>query len=97
MATEVKVDLDLLDTAKRVYDEEINALRLAMQELKNVMDELRSSAWQTEGSRQLFMFYDGGWQKGMEDHIQYLEHLRDCLKLAQAEFHSGYDRQNKLY
>ena len=97
MATEVKVNLDLLDKAKQIYNKQINTLRKAMQELEATMDELRTAAWQTEGSRQLFELYDGGWQKNMEEHIQYLEHLRDCLKLAQDEFHSGYDRQNKLY
>lgn len=97
MATEVKVNLDLLDEAKRVYDTEIDQLQKAMDELSTAIEQLRCSDWKTNGAEEFFKNYDGSWKVKLKEHIEYLEYLRDCLASAQAGFHEEYSQQNKLY
>lgn len=47
MAKEVKVNLDVLDNAKKVYDESIETLESTVKTLSKAIDELRTKAWKT--------------------------------------------------
>ena len=97
MATEVKVDLDALETAWRTYNSEITNLRNAVDTLDKTIEKLRSSAWKTNGADEFFKNYDSTWKKHFNDHISYLEHLRDCLSKAKTEFGAAYQKNKTLY
>ena len=91
MATEVKVNLDILDNTKRVYDEAIETLEEAMNKLENTIENLRTQQWKSNGADAFFQNYDGEWKKNLNDHISYLKHLRDCLAKAQTSFRDKYE------
>ncbi len=91
MAKEVKVNLDLLDNAKKVYDESIETLESTVKTLSKAIDELRTKAWKTNGADAFFENYDDSWKKDLDKHISYLKHLRDCLATAKTAFHERYD------
>lgn len=93
MATEVKINLDTLDAAVRVYNTEIANLEDALKELDSVLNRLRSEDWRSEGADTFFESYDSGWKTRFTDHISYLKHLRDCLVTAQQGFHEEYSRR----
>lgn len=97
MATEVKIDLDILENGWRTYNTEINNLRDAIDKLDETIQKLRSSAWKSNGSDEFFRNYDTTWKKRFEDHISYMEHLRDCLSKARSEFGSAYQKNKTLY
>lgn len=91
MAKEVKVNLDVLDNAKKVYDVSIETLENTVKTLSASIEELRTKAWKTNGADAFFENYDDSWKKDFNKHISYLKHLRDCLASAQAAFHERYD------
>ena len=91
MAKEVKVNLDVLDYTKKVYDENIETLEATINTLTASIDMLKTKAWKTNGADALFENFDDTWRKDFEKHISYLKHLRDCLDTAQKEFHKRYD------
>ncbi len=91
MAKEVKVNLDVIDNAKKVYDESIETLELTVKTLSTSIEELRTKAWKTNGSDAFFENYDNFWKKDFEKHISYLKHLRDCLAIAKTAFHERFD------
>lgn len=91
MATEVKVNLDVLDNTKRVYDEAIESLTKAMCQLENTIEDLRTKDWKSNGADTFFQNYDGEWKKSLNDHLSYLKHLRDCLAKAQTSFREKYE------
>lgn len=93
MAKEVKVNLDVLDNAKRVYDESITTLEDTVKALSKSIDELKTKAWKTNGADEFFKNYDDSWKKEINAHISYLKHLRDCLQKAKDTFHSKYDKK----
>lgn len=97
MATEVKVNLDLLEDVWKTYDQEITNLKDALKEVNEVIEKLRSSAWTTNGADEFFKNYDDEWKNNFEDHIAYLEHLRDCLSKAKDEFGDAYQKNRTLY
>ncbi len=96
MATEVKVDLEQLGSVWQTYNNEISHLREAIDSLNKTMDVLRASAWKTNGSDEFFRNYDATWKKRFEEHLSYLEHLRDCLNKANTEFSYAYQK-NRLF
>lgn len=91
MAKEVKINLDILDSVKKVYDESIETLENALNELSTTIEELRSQQWKSNGADAFFQNYDDTWKKELKDHISYLKHLRDCLATAQSLYHEKYD------
>ena len=96
MAQEVKVCIDLLESAAGIYDQQINNLKDAYQRVKNAIEPLRNSEWKTTGADFFFQNYDDEWNKSLLDHISYLEHLRDCLKLAREGFNEEYNKKIEL-
>lgn len=97
MATEVKVNLDMLEDVWKIYNDEITSLKEAVKKLDEVIETLRSSAWKTNGADEFFKNYDKEWKRNFEEHISYLEHLRDCLSKARDEFGSAYQKNRTLY
>lgn len=97
MATEVKINLDMLENVWNTYDMEISSLRETVRELNKIIEKLRSSAWKTNGADEFFKNYDTTWKRNFEEHISYLEHLRDCLSKARGEFNSVYQKNKTLY
>lgn len=93
MAMEVKVDLNLLDQAVGIYDTQIDALEQAYTQADRSLEELRKSAWKSSGADAFFQNYDDTWKRDFQDHIDYLKHLRDCLKLAREGFYEEYERK----
>lgn len=93
MAKEVKVNLDVLDNAKRVYDESIETLESTVKSLSETIEELRTKEWKSNGADAFFENYDDSWKKEFEKHISYLKHLRDCLATAKTTFHEKYDNK----
>ena len=93
MAREVKINLSELDNAIDVYDKEIDNLELAYNQVNNAMKKLQSSAWKSTGADVFFDNYDHSWNKDFKDHIDYLKHLRDCLKLARDGFYEEYNKK----
>ena len=94
MAKQVKVKLELLESAAAVYDEQITVLRDAHRQAVDAIERLRNSNWISTGADFFFQNYDDGWKKDLENHISYLEHLRDCLKLAHEGFTEEYNKKN---
>ena len=90
MSTEVKVNFSVLENAIQVYNTQIEALNSAYSQAVSTMERLRSSAWRTAGSDEFFRNYDESWKVDFKDHIEYLEHLRDCLTLAREGFYEEY-------
>lgn len=93
MAREVKINLNELDNVINVYDKEIETLEFAYNQVNNALKKLRSSAWKSTGSDVFFDSYDHLWSKDFKDHIDYLRHLRDCLKLARDDFYEEYNKK----
>lgn len=93
MSTEVKIDLGLLDQAVSVYDTQIDTLETAYSEATRGIETLRNSAWKTNGADAFFQNYDDKWKSDFKEHIDYLKHLRDCLKLAQEGFYEEYNKR----
>lgn len=93
MSTEVKVDLSVLETALSTYDKQILELENAHQEITNALSTLRISAWKSNGADAFFANYDQKWNRDFKDHIEYLKHLRDCLKLAYDGFNEEYNKK----
>ena len=91
MAKEVKVNLDVLDNTKKVYDDSIDTLENAVRSLSEAIEELRTKSWNTNGADAFFSNYDDSWKKDFNKHISYLKHLRDCLAIASTVFHEKYD------
>lgn len=91
MAKEIKVNLDILDSTKRAYDDAIETLETALNELSTTIEELRSQKWKSNGADTFFQNYDGEWKKSLNDHLSYLKHLRDCLAKAQTSFREKYE------
>ena len=54
MAKEVKINLDILDSVKKVYDESIETLENALNELSTTIEELRSQQWKSNGADAFF-------------------------------------------
>lgn len=88
---EVKVNLDMLDDVRRIYNENIQRLEEANKRLSTAIEVLRNSDWKTEGARAFLEVYDGESKPEMEAHISYLKHLRDCLDKASNTFHACYE------
>lgn len=97
MTTEVKVNLNMLEDVWRTYEQEITSLKDAVKALNDIIEKLRTSSWKTNGADEFFKNYDNEWKRNFEDHISYLEHLRDCLSSAKNEFGSAYQKNRTLY
>ncbi len=95
MSTEVKVNLSLMDQAISTYSVQIELLEAAYSEAVKAIEILRNSAWKSSGADAFFQNYDETWAKDFRDHIDYLKHLYDCLKLAREGFYEEYNK--KLY
>lgn len=94
MAKDVKVNLDLLDSVKAIYDDCIEQLTAANKRLENAIEQLRESEWNTEGSKEFLRLYDEEDKPELSDHISHLKHLRKCLQKASETYHTSY--YNKL-
>lgn len=88
---EVKVNLDMLDDVRRIYNENIQRLEEANKRLSTAIEVLRNSDWKTEGARAFLEVYAGESKPEMEAHISHLKHLRDCLDKASNTFHACYE------
>ncbi len=97
MATEVKIDLDMLDSVWKTYDTEITELKKIIEQIDKAVKALKSSAWKTNGADEFFKTYDASWREYFTEHISYLEHLRDCLSKARKEFGATYQKNKTLY
>ena len=95
MSTEVKVNFSVLEKTISVYETQIEILNTAYAEASDAIERLRAASWRTSGADEFFRNYDSTWKKDFKDHIEYLEHLRDCLKLAREGFYEEYTK--KLY
>ena len=87
------MDLSLLNQVVKTYDTQIDTLETAYSEANRGIEALRDSAWKTDGSDAFFQNYDNTWKKELRDHIDYLKHLRDCLKIAQEGFYEEYNKK----
>lgn len=97
MAVEVKVNLEMLDNVWRTYEKEITDLKGIIDRIDKTIEALRASAWKTNGADEFFKTYDTTWRQYFDEHISYLEHLRDCLAKAKGEFGEAYKRNKSLY
>ena len=86
--------LDLLEAAATTYTQQIDALNAAYQQATTAIENLRNSDWKSTGAEMFFQNYDDSWKTQLKDHISYLEHLRDCLKLAHEGFTEEYNKKN---
>lgn len=91
MAKEVKVNFDVLDNAKKVYDISIENLETTVKTLSTAIDELQTKEWKTKGADAFFENYNDSWKKDFNKHISYLKHLRNCLMNAQFAFYEIYE------
>lgn len=92
MSTEVKVNLDALDTAAEAYRDAVAQLEDAVRRADAAAETLRSGQWKTDGADAFFAQYDGEWKTKFQDHIGYLSHLSECLQLAKTAYHQEYDK-----
>ena len=93
MEQEVKVKIDLLESAAATYDQQIDTLKDTCRQADDAIEKLRNSDWKTSGADLFFQNYDDEWKKDLLEHISYLEHLRDCLKLAREGFNEEYNKK----
>lgn len=89
--SEVKIDLEVLESTITVYRDSIEEIRAAIRHADEAMETLRSSGWNTSASKAFFERYNMDWKPQFEANLTYLIHLYDCLKVASEKYWAAYE------
>lgn len=89
--SEVKIDLEVLESTITVYQDSIEKFRAAIRHADEAMETLRSSDWNTPASKAFFEKYNMDWKPQFQANLAYLIHLYNCLKLAREKYWAVYE------
>lgn len=94
--SKLRIDLDVLQDTRNIYNDEIEQFRQAKNKIRQALEDLKLSGWDTKAGRLWFGDLGTGWMKAFKEHIEVIQELSDELGIAQTKYQEIVDELNAL-
>jgi WXG100 family type VII secretion target len=89
-------DTEAMEEAKNQYKEAIDEINGIKERLKEKLEELKSSSWQSKGGEAFFKKFKFDWADETDKYIMVVEHMCELLDIAKDSFEELLDEANSL-
>lgn len=94
--SKLKIDLDVLASTISEYEKHIQNFREAQTKVKNALQTLKSSGWDTSAGSHWFSMVNDDWIDSMDKEIAVIEEMVKELRIAEREYSDVLSEQENL-
>lgn len=96
MARKINVDLEELEKAVVAYETIIDLFEDSIKDTEKAIQSLKNSGWKSGASAAYFMTYNDKWKKNMQQRLNIIKHLKNCLVTAEINYSNLYEAMREL-
>lgn len=94
--SKLKIDLDVLTNTINEYNKHIQNFREAQNKVKQALQTLKTSGWDTAAGNHWFAMVNDDWIDSMEKEIAVIEEMVKELQIAEREYSEVLSEQDNL-